>query len=202
MHSDSRHQESTSLKGATTHLYARRCPGTFFEGQRVTGRHSHWRFILLLIACWSISSLLQAQSIQGLVVSIADGDTLTVLDAQKVQHKIRLAGIDTPERRQPFGQRAREALSTLVFQKVVLVLTEKKDRYGRWVGKVISDGRDVNLVLVVDGWAWHYKKYAGEQSSSDRLLYASAEEDARSQRSGLWSDPYAIPPWDWRAGAR
>jgi endonuclease YncB( thermonuclease family) len=60
----------------------------------------------------------------------------------------------------------------------------------------------VNLVLVVDGWAWHYKKYAGEQSSSDRLLYASAEEDARSQRSGLWSDPHAIPPWDWRAGAR
>jgi endonuclease YncB( thermonuclease family) len=168
----------------------------------VTGRHPHWLYFLLLIACWSISSLLHAQSIQGLVVSIADGDTLTVLDAQKVQHKIRLAGIDTPERRQPFGQRAREALSALAFQKVVLVLTEKKDRYGRWVGKVISDGRDVNLALVVDGWAWHYKKYASEQSASDRLLYASAEEDARSQRRGLWSDPHAIPPWDWRAGSR
>ena len=93
----------------------------------MTNRNPRWRFFLLLIACWSISSLLHAQSIQGLVVSIADGDTLTVLDAQKVQHKIRLAGIDTPERRQPFGQRAREALSALVFQKVVLVLTEKKD---------------------------------------------------------------------------
>lgn len=168
----------------------------------MTGRHPHWRLFLMLIACWSISGLLHAQSIQGLVVSIADGDTLTVLDAQKVQHKIRLAGIDTPERRQPFGQRAREALSHLVFQKVVLVLTEKRDRYGRWVAKVISDGRDVNLSLVVDGWAWHYKKYAGEQSASDRLLYASAEEDARSQRRGLWSDPHAIAPWDWRTGTR
>lgn len=168
----------------------------------MTSRRSHWRFLLILIACWSISDLLHAQSIQGLVVSIADGDTLTVLDAQKMQHKIRLAGIDTPERHQPFGQRAREALSTLVFQKVVLVLTEKKDRYGRWVGKVIIDGRDVNLALVVDGWAWHYKKYAREQSASDRLLYASAEEDARSQHRGLWSDPHAIAPWDWRAGSR
>lgn len=168
----------------------------------MTGRNPHWHFFLMLIACWSISGLLHAQSIQGLVVSIADGDTLTVLDAQKVQHKIRLAGIDTPERRQPFGQRAREALSALVFQKVVLVLTEKKDRYGRWVGKVINNGRDVNLVLVVDGLAWHYKKYADEQSASDRLLYANAEEDARSKRRGLWSDPHAIAPWDWRAGTR
>jgi endonuclease YncB( thermonuclease family) len=143
-----------------------------------------------------------AQVIAGTVVSIADGDTITVLDGQRVQHKIRLAGIDTPERGQPFGQRAKEHLSQLVFGKSVEVETEKKDRYGRQVGKVYADGRDVNLAMMVAGFAWHYKKYESEQSASDRLLYSSAELDARAAKRGLWSDPHFIAPWDWRAKRR
>lgn len=166
------------------------------------GQRTRLRFLLWLIVCCSISGWVHAQNLEGLVVAITDGDTLTVLDAQKVQHKIRLAGIDTPERRQPFGQRAKEVLSALVFQQQVQVITEKKDRYRREVGKVIKDGRDVNLAMVVNGLAWHYKKYASEQSASDRLLYASAEDEARSMRRGLWADPKAIPPWEWRAGMR
>lgn len=144
-----------------------------------------------------------AQTLTGKVVAIADGDTITVLDANRVQHKIRLAGIDAPERRQPFGQRAKEFLSSLLSgQDVVEVETEKRDRYGRSVGKVYADRRDVNLAMVVAGFAWHYKKYQTEQSASDRLLYMAAEEDARARAIGLWGDARPIAPWDWRSGAR
>ncbi|MCV0437448.1 MAG: thermonuclease family protein [Hydrogenophaga sp.] len=143
-----------------------------------------------------------AQNLVGEVVAIADGDTLTVLDADRVQHKIRLAGIDAPERKQPFGQRSRQMLADLVFRKQVEVLTEKKDRYGRTIGKVMHQGRDVNLILVAQGMAWHYKQYAREQSAIDRQLYAQAEDEARAQRRGLWADSHPIPPWSWRSGER
>ena len=143
-----------------------------------------------------------ADILAGKVVAVADGDTITVLDDSKVQHKIRLAGIDAPERKQPFGQRAKEQLSNLVFGKSVQVVTEKVDRYGRQIGKVLIDGRDANLAMVSAGMAWHYKKYQSEQAASDRLLYASAEEDARGGRVGLWQEPAPVAPWDWRRGER
>lgn len=143
-----------------------------------------------------------AQTIIGKVVGVADGDTITVLDNDRTQHKIRLAGIDAPEKKQPFGQRAKEHLSGLVFSKFVEVEAEKRDRYGRWVGKVFVDGHDVNLAIVVAGLAWHYKKYATEQNASDRLLYADAEVEARTQQRGLWVDISPAPPWEWRAGQR
>jgi endonuclease YncB( thermonuclease family) len=95
-------------------------------------------------------------------VAIADGDTLTVLDENKTQHKIRLSGIDAPERAQPFGQRSKEYLSMLVFGKTIEVETDKQDRYKRTLGKIVLDGRDVNLAMVVAGLAWHYKKYERE----------------------------------------
>ncbi len=143
-----------------------------------------------------------AEVLVGKVVALADGDTITVLDGSKVQHKIRLAGIDAPERKQPFGQRAKEQLSHLVFGKTVHVETEKIDRYGRQIGKVLIDGRDANLAMVTAGLAWHYKSYQAEQSSADRLLYASAEEDARAVRAGLWREPAPVAPWNWRRGER
>jgi endonuclease YncB( thermonuclease family) len=139
-----------------------------------------------------------ADALVGKVVAVADGDTITVLDDTKVQHKIRLAGIDAPERKQPFGQRAKEQLSDLVFGKTVQVETEKVDRYRRQIGKVLIDGRDANLAMVTSGMAWHYKKYQTEQAPSDRLLYARAEEDARAGRVGLWREPSPVAPWDWR----
>lgn len=150
---------------------------------------------LLTPAAW-------AQILTGRVVGVTDGDTITVLDDQRVQHKIRLAGIDAPEKSQAFGQRSKTFLSSLVFSKPVVVETQKTDRYGRTVGKVLVGDRDANLALVVAGLAWHYKKYETEQSASDRMIYASAEQDARAARQGLWADPSAKPPWEWRAQKR
>ena len=136
------------------------------------------------------------------VVGVTDGDTVTVLDASKTQHTIRLAGIDAPEKKMPFGQSAKEHLSDLVFSKDVKVETSKKDRYGRSVGNIFVDGRDANLAMVTAGMAWHYKQYEREQSASDRQLYASAEEQARSLRAGLWRDDNPTPPWEYRKERR
>lgn len=118
------------------------------------------------------------------------------------QHKVRLAGIDAPERSQPFGQRSKQSLSDLVFSQWVTVETDKRDRYGRAVGKVLKDGVDTNLEQVKRGMAWHYKAYQREQSASDRVTYAEAEEAAREERVGLWRDAQPVPPWDFRRAAK
>ena len=138
----------------------------------------------------------------GRIVGISDGDTVTLLDADKRQYKIRLTGIDAPKKKMPFGQRSKEHLSDLVFSKDVQVETEKLDRYGRTLGKILLDQKDINLAMINAGLAWHYKKYEKDQSRSDRLLYAHAEDQARQQRFGLWRDPNPTPPWDWRKGGR
>jgi endonuclease YncB( thermonuclease family) len=151
--------------------------------------------LLLALAC-------HAATIEGRVVAVADGDTITVLDADKVQHKIRLSGIDAPEKKQPFGQRSKESLSALVFDKAVAVETDKRDRYGREVGKVLVNGMDANLVQVQRGFAWHYKAYEREQSANDRKLYDFAESEARAARHGLWRDADPTPPWDFRKANR
>jgi endonuclease YncB( thermonuclease family) len=139
-----------------------------------------------------------AATITGQVVGVADGDTITVLDADKVQHKIRLAGIDAPEKKQPFGNRSKESLSDMVFDKTVNVETEKRDRYGRQIGKVLVNGQDVNLVQVERGMAWFYRQYQREQSPNDRKLYEGAEDSAKAARRGLWRDVDPVPPWDFR----
>ncbi len=149
-----------------------------------------------------LSLTCSAATIEGRVVSVADGDTVTVLDAGKIQHKIRLAGIDAPEKKQAFGNRSKDSLSDLVFGKSVRVETGKKDRYGREVGKILADDRDVNLVQVQRGLAWHYKAYEREQSAADRSLYDAAERDARAGRRGLWRDAQPVPPWEWRKERR
>jgi endonuclease YncB( thermonuclease family) len=135
------------------------------------------------------------------VVSVADGDTITVVRDQATK-KVRLAGIDAPEKDQPFGRLAKEFLSMLVFGKDVELETNKKDRYGRDVGKVYFEGRDVSLAMLTAGLAWHYKKYQGEQSAADRLRYSNAELDAQSQSLGLWQVPVRVAPWSWRANQR
>ena len=132
------------------------------------------------------------------VIGITEGDTIQVLDNSNTQHKIRLAGIDCPERKQPWSTRAKQALSDYVFDQQVTVDWEKRDRYKRIVGKVIQGDGDVNLGLVRDGMCWWYRKYAKEQNALDRVLYAEAEEEARGKRRGLWSDPEPVPPWEWR----
>lgn len=142
--------------------------------------------------------LAHAESFSGRVVGVADGDTVTVLDASMVQHKVRLSGIDAPEKSQPFGQRSKESLSELVFGRWVFVESEKRDRYGREVGKIFKDGLDTNLEQIRRGFAWHYKAYAQEQSEQDRGAYAVAEELSRFNKSGLWRDSEPTPPWEYR----
>ena len=159
----------------------------------------HFFFTALLLA---LSFGASAETIAGRVVGIADGDTVTVLDAEKAQHKIRLSGIDAPEKAQAFGNRSKESLSDLAFDKTVTVETGKRDRYGREVGKVLVNGRDVNLIQVERGMAWHYKAYEREQPPNDRKLYDAAEIEARAARRGLWRDPEPTPPWDYRKAKR
>lgn len=127
-----------------------------------------------------------------------DGDTVTLLDLDMVQHRIRLAGIDAPEKSQAFGQASKQSLSDLVFAQDVMVETGKSDKYGRLVGKVTVTGVDANLEQVKRGLAWHYKAYAREQSKADRDAYAAAEDAARLGRIGLWRDITPIPPWEFR----
>jgi endonuclease YncB( thermonuclease family) len=145
------------------------------------------RSLALLIALAST-----AAAIEGKVVGVIDGDTIDVLDSSKQQHRIRFDGIDTPERGQPFSSRAKSTLSALVFGKTVRVDTEGTDKYGRTIGRVYVDGRDVGLAMLEAGVAWHYTKY--DQSKA----YADGEKAAKDAGRGLWSDPHRVPPWEWR----
>lgn len=145
---------------------------------------------------------LYASTITGKVVRVTDGDTIVVLDSKKVQHKVRLDGIDAPERKQDYGAQSKLALSMKVFGLPVRVEYKKRDKYGRILGVVwtipdrIRDGKNVNLEMVREGWAWFYAFY-----SSDKNL-ASAEKLARSKKIGLWAGKVSIPPWAYRTGRR
>lgn len=163
--------------------------------------HMTFKFIfaLLLSSAFVFS---HAAMITGRVVGVADGDTVTVLDGANTQHKIRLSGIDAPEKKQAFGTRSKQSLSDLVFDKQVTVETDKKDKYGRDVGKILLTGQDVNLEQVTRGFAWHYKQYEREQSANDRKLYVFAEHGARADRRGLWADAEPVPPWEFRHNKR
>ncbi len=137
-------------------------------------------------------------SLTGKVVKITDGDTLYVLDANYQQHRIRLAGIDAPERKQAYGLASRKHLASIVAGKQVTVEYQKRARYGRIVGKVLLDGIDACLEQVKAGFAWHYKRYQREQSPEDQRLYAEAEIRARDERLGLWRENNPNPPWEYR----
>lgn len=130
-------------------------------------------------------------------VKVTDGDTVHVLDQSKVKHKIRLGGIDEPERKQAFGKKSTQNLASYFAGKNIEVEYDKRDRYGRIVGKLLKDDQYINLQQIKDGYAWHYKYYHKEQSKLDRVLYSSAELEARVKKNDLWSVP-AIPPWEYR----
>jgi endonuclease YncB( thermonuclease family) len=125
-------------------------------------------------------------ALTGKVVTIADGDTLTVLDEAKGQHRIRLHGIDTPEKGQAFGTKARENLAAKVFGKFVRVEVVDVDRYRREVGRIYLGDRFINLEMVRDGYAWRYVRYdkAGEFTDSER--------EAREKRRVLWADLHPV----------
>ena len=131
-----------------------------------------WRDLLVSVLALGISAVAVAAVLGGKVVAVTDGDTVKVLDAYKVQHVVRLSGIDAPEKKMPFGKRSKQNLSDLVYGRWVEVEGEKTDRYGRLVGKVLVNGKDANLAQVQSGMAWHYKAYQREQSVLDRRAYA------------------------------
>ena len=160
-----------------------------------------WAAAAVLFALGSLQTS-SAYELTGRIVSIADGDTVTLLDANLRQHKIRLSGIDAPERRQPFGNRSRLHLGALVFGKQVTADCPKTDRYKRAVCRIEVDGVDANLAQVEAGMAWHYTEYAREQRLADRWRYAKAEDGARAAQRGLWSDRAAVAPWDFRKARR
>jgi len=138
------------------------------------------------------------QALTGRVVAIADGDTITILDSANTQHRLRLEGIDAPESHQAFGEQSRLSLSEMIFGKDVSVSYQKVDQYGRLVGKIVLDGKDINLEQVKAGMAWHYKFYEDEQKPEDRDAYAKAEAEARAARRGLWQDPNPTEPYQFR----
>ena len=149
-----------------------------------------------------VSCAIEAATLQGKVVGVADGDSITVLDDNKTQHKIRLLGIDAPEKAQAFGQKSKQSLHQLVHNKQVTVEFQKKDKYGRTVGKVLINGNDICLEQIKLGMAWHYKQYESQQSKEDRIVYKQAELAARNQALGIWKDKNSTPPWDFRKQTR
>ncbi len=170
-------------------------------GYRGTSRR--WLQLGLAALIWAAATLSMAgEQLHGRVVGVIDGDTVDVLDAGKVQHRIRLAGIDAPEKGMPYGQKSKQHLSDLVFGREVTVEGDKLDRYHRVVGKIVVNGRDANLAQVSSGMAWHYKQYQKEQSPADRQAYAEAEDQAHQAHKGLWADKEPVPPWEWRKSHR
>lgn len=134
---------------------------------------------------------------QARVTSIADGDTLTVLHG-RTQVRIRLYGIDCPEPGQPSHSRATQRTAALAHGRTVAVKAESYDRYGRLVAWIIlPDGRSLNELLVAEGLAWHFRRYAPR----NRRL-AQLEQSARDARRGLWQFDGPIPPWEWRRHSR
>jgi endonuclease YncB( thermonuclease family) len=169
--------------------------------------------LLLALAANACTAQVQAathESFEARVVGISDGDTISVQDSKAPPRKIRLSGIDAPEKGQPFSDRSKQNLSGLVYGKTVRIEWSKFDRYGRIVGKVLTAPSapcataacpatlDVNLAQLAAGFAWQYRQYEKEQPKTDRQTYATAERNAREQRLGLWKDANPVPPWDWR----
>jgi len=146
-------------------------------------------FILALITFPSF-----AQTLTGRIVGVSDGDTVTLLTSDNTSIKIRLAQIDAPEKKQPFGEKSKQSLSDLIYGKNVSVEVETKDRYQRTVGKIIVSGMDVNLEQIKRGLAWYYVQYGHDSN------YSQSESQAKAQRKGLWAEPNPVAPWDFRHG--
>ena len=151
--------------------------------------------------------------LEARVIAVADGDSITVLDSNRLEHRVRLAGIDAPEYGQPFSDQSRRSLSRAVLGKDVRLEWSKRDAYGRFVAKVwvapaeapcaaqpCPTTLDVALAQLTVGQAWHFKEYEHEQSEEDRHRYAFAEDEARARKAGLWRDPNSVPPSAWRGG--
>ncbi|MZH01976.1 MAG: nuclease [Nitrospinae bacterium] len=170
------------------------------------------QYFLIYLITLSLYSPALADTLEGKVVKVADGDTITILDDTGGKHRIRLAGIDAPEKDQPYGKESTQSLLELVSGKTVVIEYDKRDRYKRIDGKVLVDTKyevfcmaldcvkkiDAGLEQIKRGLAWHYKKYQSEQSVEDRGAYGEAEVEAREKQIGLWKGDPPMAPSDWR----
>jgi len=154
------------------------------------------RFFAAILVWFSINAY--AYDLRGNVIDVSDGDTITLLTTDNQTFKVRLAGIDAPEKKQQFGLDSKSSLSDCAEGKVAIIDGNKKDRYGRIVGKVIAAGVDCNLKQIKLGMAWHYKTYEKEQEVEDRSTYAHEEYLAQKARIGLWAGGDPLAPWDFR----
>jgi|TARA_B110000037_G_C16940626_1_gene432594 endonuclease YncB( thermonuclease family) len=136
--------------------------------------------------------------LSGVISRVIDADTIIFKSDQGINYKVRLLGIDAPEINQVYGKEANRYLSNKVLGKKLTVLGKNKDRYQRLLGKLILDGNDINLDLVKNGMAWHYKFYKKSQEKKDQLLYSNAEKYAKVNKLGLWGEEMPVPPWKWR----
>lgn len=159
---------------------------------------SNRTLLAALLSFFLLVCSVHAQTITGKVVGVADGDTITVLQ-DRTQYKIRLYGIDTPEKGQDFGNRAKQFTSGMVFSKQVQVVQKDKDRYGRVVGMVYVGNTCVNQEIVRAGLAWVYHRYCKDSFCQE---WADLEAQAKAAKIGLWSHLDPIPPWDYRRGDR
>lgn len=154
-----------------------------------------FRSLISLLLLLPLSTL--AGDLTGKVVHVSDGDSMIVL-ANGTEQRVRMHGIDAPERKQPYNRKARQSLVELVAGKTVTVQYDKEDKYGRIVGKVLVDGTDAGLVQLQRGMAWFYRFYQEELEPEDRAAYAQAEDLARRDRLGLWAELQPVPPWEFR----
>ena len=165
-------------------------------------------FLALCLAAPSFGA--RSEILDGRVVGVSDGDTLTVRVARR-ELKVRVGGIDAPEWAQAYGKRSKQNLSAMALQKDARLECHKTNRYGQEVCKVwvqpfdcptCGKTLDVGLAQIVAGLAWWYRDYAKEQGPEDQGRYESSEREARLRKLGLWSAPYPVPPWDWRTNER
>lgn len=148
---------------------------------------------VLLLASVSVN----AKLFEAHVIHVADGDTVTVT-ANGEKHRIRLRGVDAPEKDQAYGQQSKKALSWLIDGKDVVIDYNEKDRYGRIVGSIAVGNVDAGLYMLEGGNAWAYRNYLNALSHDWRRAYLTAEQQARANRRGLWQDADPTPPWDYR----
>ena len=139
------------------------------------------------------------------VVKIIDGDTIDVLDGNNQKLRIRLLGIDAPELKQYFGYESSFYLNKILNGKFVTIFSSPDKNkpytlgyYKRIIGKVVLNGKDINLEMIKKGMAWHFKKYKKNQPIGERHSYNIAENEAREKKIGLWFEENPLPPWKWR----
>ena len=158
-------------------------------------------FVPLVILGLLSGSLAQSNDpdfIEGKVLTVPDGNEVSVRSADGKTFTVRLLGIDAPETKQEFGNAARKDLESRVLDKEVKVIVHRKDSEGRYMGTLFHEGQDIGVRMLENGSAWHYKRVSGEQSSEARVRYARAELKARELKLGLWASAMPVPPWEFR----